>query len=80
MGKRSAQEDSALRKPRTITQAELDTLSTAWGVINMQRQEVRAAGAHKASAAIARALKSLDGAIRHAQRLVNQQRNGEENG
>jgi len=59
------------RKLRTVSQGELNELSTEWGIISMERQRVRSCGALKAAAAISRALKSLDGAIRHAQRALN---------
>jgi len=63
-----------MRKPRTVTPEQLGVLHTAATLINIERQHVRTAGALRAAAAIGRALKSLDGAIRHAQRMA--QRNG----
>ena len=65
------------RKGRTVTQADLDILSTAWGVINTQRGSVRAVGAKRAAAAIGRALKSLDVAIRHGQAMLHRQERGD---
>lgn len=44
-------------------------LSRAHGMISSCRDHVRAAGANKAADYISRALKSLDGSIRHAQRM-----------
>lgn len=61
------------RQGRNITQDDLNILSTAWGVINTQRWNVRAVGAKRAATAISRALKSLDGAIRHAQGMLHRQ-------
>ena len=61
------------RQGRNITQDDLNILSTAWGVINRQRWNVRAVGAKRAALSINRALKSLDGAIRHAQGMLHRQ-------
>ena len=65
------------RKARTVTQRDIDVLSTAWGIINIQRQEVKDVGAKRAAAAIGRALKSLDGAIRHASGMLHRQERGD---
>lgn len=54
---------------------DLHDLTRAWGIVNVQRDEVRSAGAPKAAKAISRALKSLDGAIRHAKRVLIQEGN-----
>ena len=61
------------RKRRIVTQRDLDVLSKNWGIINMARAEVRFVGAKRAATAISRALKSLDGAIRHAQGMLHRQ-------
>jgi hypothetical protein len=58
------------RPLRETTQRDLDMLCTSWGIINMERNLVRRHGARKAALAISRALKSLDGAIRHAKRAL----------
>ncbi len=58
---------------KTKTEAEWDDrckeLSRAWGNISHWRVVIRQTGATKAADALSRALKSLDGAIRHAQRM-----------
>lgn len=65
-----------MRHKRVMTFEEADkrcmVLSSAWGVVAGWRTEVRHAGAKRAAAALSRALKSVDGAIRHAQRMRNE--------
>jgi hypothetical protein len=61
------------RKGRIVTDDDLRVLSSAWGIINLQREEVKHVGAKRAAAAISRALKSLDGAIRHASLQLHRQ-------
>lgn len=60
---------------RKLTYREADhrcnVLSTARGIIGMQRTEIACVGAARAALYITKALKSLDGAVRHAQRLRN---------
>lgn len=46
-----------------------NVLSRAYGQISIVRNDVRQVGAKPAADAISRSLKSLDGAIRHAQRM-----------
>lgn len=49
-----------------------NVLSRARGIIGMQRTEIACVGANRAALYVTKALKSLDGAIRHAQRLRDQ--------
>ena len=65
------------RKGRIVTQDDLDILSASWGIISDQRANVKSAGAKRAAAAISRALKSLDGAIRHGQAMLHRQERGD---
>lgn len=47
-------------------------LEAAWAVIKTNRDRVRRVGAHRAADALSRALKSLEGAVKHARRLRDQ--------
>jgi hypothetical protein len=65
------------RKGRIVTERDMDVLLKNWGIMNMARSEVRHVGAKRAAAAISRALKSLDGAIRHGQAMLHRQERGD---
>lgn len=56
-------------KLRTLKPNDLADISTAWAMIAEGRDRLRLAGARKAANAAARTLKSVEGAIRHAQRI-----------
>lgn len=58
-------------KLRHVTLNNLDNIATAWALIAEGRGKLRRAGARKAANATARALKSVDGALRHAQRCYH---------
>lgn len=55
-------------KLRKATLTDLDNIATAWARIAEGRDMLRRAGARKSANATARALKSVDGALRHARR------------
>lgn len=57
-------------KLRTVTGSDVDSITTAIRTLRFARDRFRTAGARKAARAVARALKSADGALRHARRCA----------
>lgn len=56
-------------KLRKLKPKDLNDISTAWALIAQGRDLLRRAGARKSANSAARTLKSVEGAIRHAQRI-----------
>lgn len=63
------------RKLRTVSRDDLTLIDEAFDRIDAARIRLSLAGAHKAADAAARALKSTDGARRHARRCYDSTRN-----
>jgi hypothetical protein len=59
------------RQLRKVAQADVDLISMAIARLHIARAFLRSAGAKNAAVYVARALKSAEGAQRHAERCLN---------
>lgn len=57
-----------MRRLRTYADGDMEAIATAWALVADARLRLRKVGARKAANYLARALKSIDGALRHALR------------
>ena len=63
------------RQLRKVAQADVDLISMAIARLHIARAFLRSAGAKNAADYVARALKSAEGAQRHAERCLNSPKN-----
>lgn len=61
-------------KLRPATEDDVDTIDMAIGNLRVARDDLREAGAVRAALAVSRAIKSAEGALRHAERRVRASR------
>lgn len=66
-----------MAKTRTVTLDERDTIAASIGQLKTIRDNLRRAGAANSASYVQRAVKSVEGALRHADRVLHEQQQRE---
>jgi hypothetical protein len=68
------------REPRTVSQDDIEALRAGLELLKAARDRFQSAGARRAYLATLRAIKSADGAVRHADNVAVRQKREQERG